>query len=233
MKLIQEFLSDFLSNEQEEGNVIVFGWFTYGGGQLGLSLTCGDGYSTATVEFPVEPEMWAFGANAQDARHEFTSFETSDARTVLREMDPSDFRRHAEDLDDLRREAVHTMSRAQRAFESHTPPTEPRAHASDREVVHRKRILCADGFSISVQASSYHYSEPRDNRFADIRLYELVECGYPEGPDGCEHEVPQWFEDFRECGDSKVFPYVPIMQVMKLIDAHGGRVEGGEIVTDY
>lgn len=116
----------------------------------------------------------------------------------------------------------------------HTAEQQPaRAHASDRETVHRKRILCADGFSISVQASWRHYCEPRDNRFADIRLYELVECGYPEGPDGCEHEVPQWFEDFRECGDSKVFPYVPIMQVMKLIDAHGGRVEGGEIVTDY
>ena len=140
MKLIQEFISDFLSNEQEEGQITTFGWFTYGGGQLGLSVTCGDGYSTATVEFPVEPEMWAFGANAQDARHEFTSFDTSDARTVLREMDPSDFRRHADDLDDLRgmdpsdfrrhaddlddlrRDAVHIMSRAQRAFEAHTNP---------------------------------------------------------------------------------------------------------------
>lgn len=108
-----------------------------------------------------------------------------------------------------------------------------RARASDRESVRRKRILCADGFSISVQASSVHYCEPRDNRFANIRDYELVECGYPEGPDGCEHEVPQWFEKFRECGDSKVFPYVPIMKVMELIDAHGGRVEGGEIVKDY
>ena len=124
MKLIQEFLLDFLSNEQEEGQITTFGWFTYEGGQLGLSVTCGDGYSTATVEFPVEPEMWAFGANAQDARHEFTSFGTSNARTVLhlREMDPSDFRRHADDLDELRRDAVHIMSRAQRAFEAHTNP---------------------------------------------------------------------------------------------------------------
>ena len=133
-------------------------------------------------------------------------------------IEVSDNLRWADDLDDLRRDAVPIMSCA---------------HASNRAPVYRKRILCADGFSISVQASAFHYSEPRDNRFADIRLYELVEAGYPEGPDGSDHEVPQWFEDFRECGDSKVFPYVPIMKVMELIDAHGGRVEGGEIITNY
>jgi hypothetical protein len=112
MTTTQEFLTTFLTNEQECGQIAAFSWFTYDGGQLGLFVACGDGYSTVTVEFPVDPDLWAFGANSQDAREEFSS------PNVFHEMSPSDFRAHADQLDDLRRDVVHTLSRAMRAFDA-------------------------------------------------------------------------------------------------------------------
>ena len=140
----------------------------------------------------------------------------------------ADTLRWADDLDDprrdddLRRYAVPIMSRAQPA---------PRAHASDGECVHRKRILCADGHSISAQASSYHWCEPRDNSFANLWLYDYVECGYPELPDGTGCQ-PAELEEHREL-DSSIYTYVPIRALAAFVQAHGGQIGGGEIVTNY
>lgn len=38
-----------------------------------------------------------------------------------------------------------------------------------------KKIVCKDGFSISVQASGCHYCSPQKV----APTYDLVECGYP------------------------------------------------------
>jgi hypothetical protein len=108
------------------------------------------------------------------------------------------------------------------------PP--PRAAASDRHGVTRTRIVCADGHSISVQASVRHYSQPRDNRYENLWLYESVECGYPETPDG-EVYSPEELEEYREHG-SKVYPYTPIGVVAAFITAHGGAVSGGQILRE-
>ena len=44
----------------------------------------------------------------------------------------------------------------------------------------RPRVHCADGFSVSVQASQYHYCRPRiDN----AEKYNTVELGYPSASD--------------------------------------------------
>ena len=107
-----------------------------------------------------------------------------------------------------------------------------RAHASNREIVRRRRIQCADGHSISVQASAFHYSQPRDNRFHNIWLYDAVECGYPETRDG-EVYHPAELEAYREQGDSSVYPYTPIGVVAAFVHAHGGAVSGGEIDPNY
>lgn len=104
----------------------------------------------------------------------------------------------------------------------------PRTHARDSKTVHRKRIQCADGHSISVQASWGHYCEPRDNRFHNIWLYDAVEVGYPETRDG-EVYHPAELEAYREQGDSSVYPYTPIGVVAAFVHAHGGAVSGGEI----
>lgn len=78
----------------------------------------------------------------------------------------------------------------------------------------RPRLACADGFTISVQASGYHYSTPRKN-FQDGRMYTALELGFASMDD-------ELIEDYS---DGTVYPYVPVEIVDKLIKKHGGIVE--------
>lgn len=78
-------------------------------------------------------------------------------------------------------------------------------------------IVCADGFSISVQASSRHYCQPRETGTYE---YHLVECGYPS-------QVPDFILEYAEDSErptDTVYGYVPVELVNKLIDSHGGAV---------
>lgn len=77
----------------------------------------------------------------------------------------------------------------------------------------RVRVFCKDGFNVSVQASQYHYSTPRE---ADASYYEEFELGFPS-----EHllELEEWSEDTDCCG---VFGYVPAEELAKVFEAHGG-----------
>lgn len=81
----------------------------------------------------------------------------------------------------------------------------------------RPAIECADGFTISVQASEGHYCSPRIDG-AD--QYENVELGFPN------MEEPL-IADYAEDPDDltlTVYGYVPIEVVNKLIEKHGGIV---------
>ena len=78
-----------------------------------------------------------------------------------------------------------------------------------------KRVICKDGFSLSVQAHDGAYCSPRDN---DAYPYSLVEVGFPS-------EEPELIMKF--CEDSSdptetVYGYVPVKLVENLIDLHGG-----------
>ena len=78
----------------------------------------------------------------------------------------------------------------------------------------RPRVHCADGFSVSVQASQFHYCRPRiDN--AD--KYEAVELGYPSAADDL---ITDYAEDCAYT--DTVYGYVPVEIVHKLIEKHGG-----------
>lgn len=44
----------------------------------------------------------------------------------------------------------------------------------------RKRVICKDGFSISIQAGMYYYCEPRLNF---VYEYKSVELGFPSEED--------------------------------------------------
>lgn len=82
----------------------------------------------------------------------------------------------------------------------------------------RPRVKCNDGFSISVQASFYHYCEPRQSCLEE---YDSVELGYPSSPD-------ELIADYAEGDDeltNTVYGYVPIDVVEKLIEKHGGITE--------
>ena len=78
----------------------------------------------------------------------------------------------------------------------------------------RPRLVCNDGFSISVQASKFHYCSPRLDGAQD---YEKVELGYPSNED-------ELINDYAEDDNytRTVYRYVPIEVVEKLIEKHGG-----------
>ena len=82
------------------------------------------------------------------------------------------------------------------------------------------QIECKDGFKISVQASEYAYSLPRE----DVGPYTHVECGYPS-----ERPTTKKLREFAE-GPHKytetVYPYTPIEVVQAELDAHGGITKG-------
>ena len=79
----------------------------------------------------------------------------------------------------------------------------------------RPRLMCADGFSVSVQASEYHYCTPRING-AD--KYETVELGYPNIEDSL---IMDYAED-DDMPTGTVYGYVPVHIVCELVEKHGG-----------
>ena len=86
------------------------------------------------------------------------------------------------------------------------------------EFVHiRPLLMCADGFSVSVQASSTHYCTPRIN-IADE--YETVELGFPSAEDSL---IMDYAEEYDRPTDT-VYGYVPVHIVCELIEKHGGIV---------
>lgn len=81
----------------------------------------------------------------------------------------------------------------------------------------RSNAKCADGFEVSIQASSYHYSAPRDNS----GVYFEVELGFPTSEP--TPEIMRFAED-RDNPTDTVYGYVPIELVDALIELHGGLV---------
>lgn len=80
-----------------------------------------------------------------------------------------------------------------------------------------KRIVCKDGFSLSVQASHGAYCSPRENLGP---WYEL-EVGFPSA----EPEVIMEYAEQPEKPTDTVYGYVPVELVQELIDLHGGPDE--------
>ena len=77
-----------------------------------------------------------------------------------------------------------------------------------------KRIVCEDGFSLSVQAMRFAYCSPRTN----MGPWYEVEVGFPSG---VPTEILSYAEQ-PECPTQTVYGYVPIEFVESLIAAHGG-----------
>lgn len=86
-----------------------------------------------------------------------------------------------------------------------------------REYHRCPRIECADGFSMSVQASSGHYCSPR----VDNATWSQVEVGFPT-------EKPCHFLSYAESPENPmdtVYGYVPVELVVDEINSHGGVIE--------
>lgn len=82
----------------------------------------------------------------------------------------------------------------------------------DEFVLIRNRAVCADGFTISIQASRGHYCTPRGDK-ADGE-YTTLELGYPS-------KREETLEKYRE---DTIYPWVPIEAVEQVIENHGGIV---------
>ena len=82
-----------------------------------------------------------------------------------------------------------------------------------------KRILCKDGFSMSVQGHDGAYCSPRQD---NAEAYTEVEIGYPNM---YEPLLMQWAEDETRPCDT-VYGYVPRQIVSLVIAKHGGMIDG-------
>lgn len=80
----------------------------------------------------------------------------------------------------------------------------------------RPKIVCKDGFEVSVQASEFHYCHPRAS--TNPMLYDQVELGFPS------EAVPEWLEYAEEQYDptDTVYGYVPVELVDAALEKHGG-----------
>lgn len=87
----------------------------------------------------------------------------------------------------------------------------------------RPRVICADGYSVSVQVGDGLYSTPR-NYGADY--YTEVELGFPNMEDELINDYAEggYEEDETTYYTETVYPYVPVEIVDKLFEKHGGIV---------
>ena len=82
-----------------------------------------------------------------------------------------------------------------------------------------KRVICADGFEMSVQAHQSAYCSPRiDN----AEKYTSVEIGFPSE----KEPVLIDFADEPSRPTETVYGYVPVQIVTLVLAKHGGIVEG-------
>jgi len=78
-------------------------------------------------------------------------------------------------------------------------------------------LVCRDGFKMSVQASSYHYSSPRSH----VGPWSSMEVGFPSKP---VPELRQWREDVGDdpSDEDCVFGWVPVAKILETVEKHGG-----------
>ena len=81
-----------------------------------------------------------------------------------------------------------------------------------------KRLVCADGFSMSIQANNGAYCSPRN----DEGPYHEVEIGYPNM---VEFLILPYAEDELNPSNT-VYSYVPSEIVLEVILKHGGFIDG-------
>lgn len=84
-----------------------------------------------------------------------------------------------------------------------------------------ERCVCKDGFTMSVQANSGAYCEPR---VSDASRYESAEVGFPSE---AEPLLMEWAEAPDKPTET-VYGWVPVAVIRQVIEKHGGMV-GGEV----
>ena len=101
-------------------------------------------------------------------------------------------------------------------------------HSSDPSIKHMltstrlPKIVCSDGFEMSVQVGSSLYSTPKKV----AKRYSAVEIGFPSVHEPLIEEFAEtsYKEDGEDVTDytDTVYPYVPVRIVDKVLKKHGG-----------
>jgi len=84
---------------------------------------------------------------------------------------------------------------------------------------HYDRVVCADGFTMSVQASAWNYCRPQ---VSAASKYESVEVGFPS----VKEPMLMPYAETPENPTDTVYAYVPVEVVTNMIVKHGGMVSG-------
>jgi hypothetical protein len=82
-----------------------------------------------------------------------------------------------------------------------------------------EKVVCADGFTMSVQAHAGAYCLPR---MTGAPVYREVEVGFPSDR---EELLMEWAEESHRPTDT-VYGFVPVQVVTTVIAKHGGMVSG-------
>tara|TARA_R100001230_G_C5688322_1_gene199463 strand:+ start:826 stop:1179 length:354 start_codon:yes stop_codon:yes gene_type:complete len=86
----------------------------------------------------------------------------------------------------------------------------------------RKPVVCADGFTVSIQASRAHYCSPR---ITNAEKYTHCELGFPTEADDLIKEYVDSMGDEIDYTDA-VYAFVPATVIRLLIAKHGGMTQG-------
>ena len=89
------------------------------------------------------------------------------------------------------------------------------------KTIRRDRIVCKDGFSMSVQASSFHYCSPRID---DADVYMTVEVGFPSKEEPLLAEYAEGMPDTDLT--NSVYLHVPANIIFEVIKKHKGIKSG-------
>lgn len=80
--------------------------------------------------------------------------------------------------------------------------------------IFRPKIVCNDGFFMSVQAGKGLYSDPRRTS----PFYFQLEIGYPSLEEPLINEYAEQGRDYTDT----VYPYVPVSLIEEVIEKHNG-----------
>lgn len=87
----------------------------------------------------------------------------------------------------------------------------------------RKRLVCKDGTTLSVQASDSHWCSPRSSYVNDY-TDDIEFFDYYSVEVWCvSADVPDSWSDYGD--DDNPYAYIPVTLVEKFIDSHGGIKE--------
>ena len=78
----------------------------------------------------------------------------------------------------------------------------------------RPRIVCNDGFDISLQAGTSSYSSPKKTAYE----YATVELGFPSDEEELINEYAEYTTDYT----NTVYGHTPIELIEAVIKKHGG-----------